>query len=66
MEELKNGKAAGKDEMTEEIIKGGELDQCGIKSGFVLEDSRSAVNVPLCKGKGERALNAIIIEVLAS
>ena len=60
---LKNGKAAGKNEITEEMIKGGgdrvvdwiwKLCNMTFESGGVLEDWRSAVNVPLYKGKGER------------
>ena len=37
----------------------------GFESGVVPEDWRSAVIVPLYKGKGERGQNIAIIEVLA-
>ena len=60
---LKNGKFAGKDEITGEIIKGeGErvvdwiwsLCNMAFESGVVHEDWRFVVIVPLYKGKGER------------
>ena len=60
---LKNGKAAGKDEITGETIKGGgdrfmdwiwRLCNMGFESGVVPEDWRSAVIVPYNKSKGER------------
>ena len=60
---LKNEKGAGKNEDTEEIIKGGSdmgVDRiwrmCNMtfESGVVPEDWRSAVIVPMYKGKGER------------
>ena len=60
---LKNGKASGKDEITEEMIKGGcdrvvdwiwRLCNMAIVRAVVPEDWRSAVIVPLYKGKGER------------
>ena len=60
---LKNGKATGKDEITREMIKGGgdrvvdwiwSLCNMVIESGVVSEDWRSAVIIPLYKGKGER------------
>ena len=60
---LKNGKAAGKDEVTGEMIKGGGdrvvdwilmLFNIVFESGAVPEDWRSAVIVPLHKGKRER------------
>ena len=59
---LKNGKAAGKDEITGEMIKGGGdrvLDwiwrqySFAFESGVVSEDWRSVVIVPLYKGKGD-------------
>ena len=55
--------AAGKDEVTGEMIKGGgdrvvdwiwRLCNMAFESGAVPENFRSAVIVPLCKGKGER------------
>ena len=61
---LKNRKAAGKDEITEEMIKvGGDrvvgwiwrLCNMTFESGVVPEDWRSVVIVPLYKGKGERS-----------
>ena len=63
MRKIKNGKAAGKDEVTGEMIRGGGdsvvdwiLRLCKIvfENGVVPEDSRSAVIVPIYKGKGER------------
>ena len=60
---LKNGKGAGKDEIAGEMIKGGgkrvvewiwKLCNMAFESGFVPDDWRSAVIVPLYKGKGER------------
>ena len=60
---LKNRKAAGKNEVTGEMIKGGgnraldwiwRLWNMAFESAIVLEDWRSAVIVPLYKGKGER------------
>ena len=63
MGKLKNGKAADKDEVTGEMIKGGgdKVEDCiwrlcnmAFESGFVPEDCRSAVIVPLYKGKVER------------
>ena len=60
---LKNGKAAGKDEVAGDIINGGgnkvvdwiwKLCNMTFESIAVIEDWRSAVIVPLCKGKGER------------
>ena len=59
---LKNGKAAGKDEVTGKMIKGGDdiavnwiwrLCNMTFESGVVPEDWRSAMIVPLYKGKGE-------------
>ena len=59
----KNGKAAGKDEITGEMIKVGDdkvvdwiwrLCNMAFKSGVVPEDWRYTVIVPLYKGKGER------------
>ena len=73
MDKLKNGKAASKDEITGEMIKGGgdrvvdwiwSLCSMAFESGVVPEDWISAVTVPLYKGKGEN-LNVRIIEVLA-
>ena len=60
---LKNGKAAVKDGITGEMIKGGndrvgdwiwKLCKMTFENGVVPEDWRSAVIVPLYKGKGER------------
>ena len=60
---LKNGKVAGKDEVTGEIIKGGDdrvvdwiwrLCNIVFESGVVSEDWRSAAIVPLYKSIGER------------
>ena len=57
---LKNGKAAGKDEVTGEMIKGGgngvvdriwRLYNMAFDSGVVLEDWRFAVIIPLYKSK---------------
>ena len=49
----KNGKAALKDEITGEMIKGGG-GRVAFESGGVPEDWRSAVIVQLYKGKRER------------
>ena len=63
VDKLNNGKAAGKDETTGEMIKGGgdrvldciwRLCNIAFESGVVPEDWRYAVIVPLHKGKGER------------
>ena len=63
MWKLKNGKAAGKDEVTGEIIKGGgnrvvgwiwNLCNMAFESAVVTEEWRSALIVPLYRGKGER------------
>ena len=63
MGRLKNGKAAGKDEIIGEMIKGGgdrvmvwiwRLCNMAFESGVVSEDWRSTMIVPLYKGKGER------------
>ena len=63
MGKLKNGKAAGKDEITGEMAKSGggmvedqiwRLCNMIFESGVVSEDQRSAVIVPLYKGKGKR------------
>ena len=60
---LKNGKATAKDEIAGGIIKGEgdrvvdwtwRLCNMAFESGVVPEDLRSAVIVPLYKGKGER------------
>ena len=62
MGKLKNGKAAGKNEITVEIIKGGGdrvvgwiwwLFKMAFGNDIVSEDWISAVIVPLYKGKGE-------------
>ena len=59
---LRNGKSAGKDEVTGEMTKGGgnkvvdwiwRLCNMAFESGVVQEDWRSAVIVPLHNGKGE-------------
>ena len=59
---LKNGKAAGKDEITGERIKGGgdrvmnwiwRVCNMAFESGVVPEDWKSVVIVPLYNGKGE-------------
>ena len=61
---LKNGEAAGKDEVTGEMIKGGgnrvvdwiwRLCNMVFESGVVSEEWRSAVTVLPYKSKGERA-----------
>ena len=61
VKKLKNGKTAGKDEVTEEMIKSGgdvvvnwiwKLCNMAFESD-VPEDLRSVVIVPLHKGKGE-------------
>ena len=71
---FKNGKAAGKDEVTGEMIKGGgdkvvdwilRLCNMGFQSGVVPEDWRCVMIVPQYKSKGEKGQNVIIIEVLA-
>ena len=63
MGKVKNGKAAGQDEVTGEMIKGGgnrvldwiwELCNMAFEGGDVLEDWKPAVIVPLYKGEGER------------
>ena len=63
MGKLKNGKTAGEDEITGKMIKGGgervvdwiwRLCNMAFESGVVPEDWRSALIVPLHKGKGER------------
>ena len=60
---LKNGKAASKDEITREMIKDGgdrvvdwiwRLCNMAFESVVVPEHWRSAVIIPLYKGKGER------------
>ena len=59
---LKNGKPACNDEIKGEMIKGGgetvvdwiwRLCNMAFENGVVPEDCKSAVIVPLCKGKGE-------------
>ena len=63
MGKFKNGKTAGKYEITGEMIKGGgdrvvewiwRLYNMAFESGVVPEDWRSDAIVPLYKGKGER------------
>ena len=63
MSKLKNGKAAGKDEITEEMIKGRgnrvvdwiwRLCNMAFESGVVPEDWRSAEIFPLYKRNRER------------
>ena len=60
---LKNGKAAGKDEILGEMIKGGgdivvdliwRLYKMAFEISVLLKDWRIGVIVPLYKGKGER------------
>ena len=56
---LTNGKAAGKDEITGEMMKGGgdrvvDWIWRAFESGVLPEDWRSTVIVPLYKGKGDR------------
>ena len=60
---VKNGKAAGKDEITGEMIKGGgdrmvdwiwRVCNMTFESSVVVEIWRSLVILPLYKGKGER------------
>ena len=60
---LKNGKAAGKNDITGEMIKGVDdrvvdwiwrLCNMAFESGVVTEDWRSAVIIPLYKGKEEK------------
>ena len=60
---LQNGKVAGGDEITGEMVKGGgdrveywiwRLCNIAFENGIVPEDWRFAVIVPLYKGKGER------------
>ena len=62
VDKLKNGKAAGKDEITGKMIKGGgdrvvdwiwRLCNMAFENGVVPEDWRSVVIVPLYKSKGE-------------
>ena len=69
----KNGKAAGKDKVTEEMVKAGgdmvldwiwKLCNMAFESD-VPEDWRSAVIVPHCTRVKERGLNFRTIEVLA-
>ena len=63
MGKVKNGKATSSNEITGEMIKGGgdrgldwmwRLCNMAFESGVVPKDWRSAVIVPLYKGKGER------------
>ena len=58
---LKNGKAAGKDVITGEIIKGGgdrvvdwRLCNMAFESSIMHENWRSVMNLLLYKGKGEK------------
>ena len=62
VKKLENRKSEGKDEVTEEMVKGGgdavvgwiwKLCNMTFESDVVPEDLRSAVIVPLHKGKGE-------------
>ena len=64
VKKLKNGKGAGKNEVIEELVKGGgdvmvywiwNLCNMSFENGVVPKDLRSAVIVLLYKGKGERA-----------
>ena len=60
VDKFKNGKAAGKNEVTGEMIKGDGLDLEGLcnmafESSVVPEDWRCVVIVPLYKGKGEKS-----------
>ena len=63
MDKLQDGKAAGKDEITGEMIKGEgdrvvnwiwRLCNMAFESGIMSEDWRSAVIIPLYKAKEER------------
>ena len=63
MDKLQDGKAAGKDEITGEMIKGEgdrvvnwiwRLCNMAFESGIMSEDWRSAVIIPLHKAKEER------------
>ena len=63
MRKLNSGKVTGKAEVTGEIIKRGDdrvvdeiwrLCNMAFESGVVPEDWRSALIIPLYKGKGER------------
>ena len=63
LRKLKNGKTAGKAEITGEMIKGGgervvdwiwKVCNMAFESGVASEDWRSAVIVPLYRGKGGR------------
>ena len=63
VKKFKNGKAAAKDEVTGELVKGGsdvvvdsiwKLCNMTFESGDVPKDLRFSVIVPLHKGKGER------------
>ena len=74
VEKLKNGKAAGKDEVSVEMIKDGgnrvvhwiwRLCNMAFVSGIVVENWRSSVIVTMYKGK-ERGLNVRTIDVLAA
>ena len=71
---LKNGKAAYKDEITGEMIKGSgdrvvvwiwRLCNVPFEIGVVPDDWTSAVIVPLNRGRGERTECKITLEVLA-
>ena len=72
MRKLKNGIAAVKNEVREEMIKGGRskvvdwiwrLFSMGLKGEVLSENWRSAVTVPQCKDK-KRGLNVRIVYVL--
>ena len=63
MGKLKNRNAAGKNEVTGDMVKGGgnmvvdwiwRLCNIDFESGVVSEDRRSTLIIPLYKGKGER------------
>ena len=67
---LKNGKATGGDEITGEIIKGGgdrmvdwiwRLCNMAFESGVVSEDWKSALIVPLYKGKNYRGISLLSV-----
>ena len=71
---LENGKAIGKDEITREMIKGGgnrvvdwiwKLCNMAFENGAVLEDWRSAVIIPLYKGKLLNSIKSMYINSLA-
>ena len=70
VKKLKNGKAAGKDEVTEEMVKGGgdvvvdwiwKLCNMAFESDVVPENLRSAVIVPLHKWKNYRGISLLSV-----